>query len=139
MLDEDSEYLGAWPDPGSDDDTEPPPRLCEHCLVEIESKRSDARFCGPECRLKAHRGIPRPTDAGEVLPAPEWGRKWTPAPSPVISAADAVSAARVLDEILSRRPDLPPEIRGALFVALDWVSEEWTEAAAWFAGRFSRS
>ncbi len=31
------------------------PRRCEQCIVSIEGKRSDARFCSSTCRSKSYR------------------------------------------------------------------------------------
>jgi hypothetical protein len=72
------------------------------------------------------------------MPGIDWKPRWTPAPAPVVTGPDAVTAARVLDEILSRRPDLPAPVAGALLIALDWIGEEWAEAEAWISGRFSK-
>lgn len=127
--------------PGSDLPSGPGVRACAHCGAWLITQRADALFCSAGCRLASHRGEAGHT-ASETAPRSRFrfpSRKWEPSPEPVISIAEANTAARVIADVLEKRGlALPALHAGALEIALQILQEEWGEADAWLYGRSRR-
>jgi hypothetical protein len=85
-------------------ETRATPPACAHCGREFKPKRSDARFCSPACRLKAHRGVkpppkPRPKRGGHK---PDGKARYAE------MKRQAEEADRIWNEEQAKKPRKPP-------------------------------